>query len=164
MQQPRNNGQQPTPPRMNDLPLRPALVQQTPPPAAPKRKAPKHLKKAPKRVKRPVSQAQRSRVASANAKEAPRDAHGRFTNKHFFEHVFDGIEWLVGGVQKAHKKVKRTVRKVRRTLKSQPRMVPARPPQQRKRKRRGGARATNGSTSQAQPGYRGRVIQGLLGL
>lgn len=117
-------------PRMEDLPMKPVAPTPAPQPA------PKHLKKAPKRAKRPASQAQRSRTARANAKEAPRDEQGRFARKHLFEHVFDGIERFVGGVKKTHKAIKRTTRKIRRAFKQQPRMVVARPARRRRVVRR----------------------------
>jgi hypothetical protein len=138
----------PTP--MDDLPKK-----ATPPPAQPTGKpTPKRLKKAPKRAKRPASQAQRSRVARTNAKEAPRDEQGRFASKHPFEYVFDGIEWLVGRAQKTHKKLKRTARTVRRVFKQQPRMVPTRQPRRRRRVAK--------KKSEAQAQYRRGVMRGLF--
>lgn len=110
-----------------------------------------------KRSKHPTSQAQRSRTARSNAKNAARDEAGKFAKKGFFTHVFDGIEKFVGGVKKTHRKVKKVTRTVKRAFKSQPRQVVT----SQRRKRR---KSPKPSARQAQrTQYRQSVLNRLIG-
>src|SRR6266700_426000 len=94
-----------------------------------------------------------SRARHTAAKKATRDQQGRFAKKHFFEHVFDGIEHAVTGVKRVHRKVKRVHRSIKRAFKAQPRMVSA--PTRKRRRRTRKKSAASGRI----PNYRSRVIR-----
>lgn len=142
-------------PQMPDLPMKqPGQAQSKSAPLGPKKL---------KRAKQPASHTQRSALARRNVKNASRDQDGKFARKGFFTHVFDGIEKLVVGVKKTHRKVKKVTRTVKRAFKNQPRQVTT--PQRRKRTRRTTTPRTTAQTQRKRvPGYRGSVIRHLFGL